>query len=83
MSTPSRDLAWLQNSTAATITVADTAEVMGVDPRTVGRGIDEGAIPAVKVGRRVLIPRLRLLAILTGSAGTNSEQRSSAGGSAA
>lgn len=61
-----RDLAWLQNSSAATITKAATAEVLGVDERTVSRGIAAGTIPAVRVGRRVLIPRLRLLAVLAG-----------------
>jgi excisionase family DNA binding protein len=59
-----RDLAWLQESTAATVTIAATAEVLDVDERTVTRAIQDGQLPAVRVGRRWLIPRLRLLALL-------------------
>lgn len=56
----------LTESTRAAITKTEAAEIMGIDPRTVGRGIDEGAIPAIKIGRRVLIPRLPFLQMLTG-----------------
>jgi hypothetical protein len=30
---------------------------LSLDPRTVDHGIEDGTIPAVHVGRRVLIPR--------------------------
>lgn len=59
------DLDWLKQSTAAALTRTQVAEVFGIDKRTVTRGIDEGTIPAIKVGRRVLIPREPLLAMLT------------------
>jgi excisionase family DNA binding protein len=36
--------------------VQETAEVLGVDPRTVRRAVAEGQIPASHVGVRVLIP---------------------------
>lgn len=40
------------------------AEFLGVDVRTVGRAIDAGQLPAVKVGNRVLVPVPGLLALL-------------------
>ena len=61
-----RDLRWLQASTAATIPIAAGAEILGVDERTVSRGMADGQIPCVAVGRRKLIPRLPVLAMLTG-----------------
>ena len=36
---------------------------LGVDPRTVTAGIENGTIPSVKLGRRVLIPREKFLKI--------------------
>ena len=64
-----RDLGWLQASGEATISVAATAEVLGVDERTVTRAIRGGQLPSVRVGRRLLIPRLRLLAVLSEEVG--------------
>jgi excisionase family DNA binding protein len=66
----SRNLAWLQASDAATVSVAATAEVLGVDERTVTRALRDGQLPSVRVGRRVLVPRLRLLAVLGGEGAT-------------
>lgn len=63
-----RDLEWLRASTAATVTVSAVADVLGVDARTVTRAIDEGQLPALRVGRRLLVPRVPLLALLTGAA---------------
>ncbi|MBS4103884.1 excisionase family DNA-binding protein [Tsukamurella paurometabola] len=59
-----RDLEWLRRSSAATLSRPEAAEVMGVDTRTLGRGIESGDIPAIRVGRRVLIPREPLLRLL-------------------
>ncbi|MEU4208217.1 helix-turn-helix domain-containing protein [Rothia terrae] len=56
----------LETSTKATVTAVDAAELLGVDRRTVSRGIADGTIPSIRVGRRVLIPRVRLLHMLTG-----------------
>ncbi|QNV37555.1 helix-turn-helix domain-containing protein [Rothia terrae] len=60
------NLAELETSTKATVTAVDAAELLGVDRRTVSRGIADGTIPSIRVGRRVLIPRVRLLHMLTG-----------------
>lgn len=54
----------LRRSQSAVVSVADAASVLGVDVRTVSRAIECGDLPALKVGRRVLIPRLLLLARL-------------------
>ena len=36
---------------------SEVAALLAVDARTLDRGIEDGTIPAVHVGRRVLIPR--------------------------
>ena len=36
---------------------AEVAALLAVDARTVDRAIDDGTIPAVRLGRRILIPR--------------------------
>lgn len=59
-----RDLDWLKTCNLTVLTQAEAAEVLGVDPRTVSRAISNGELPAIRIGRRVLIPRLRLLALL-------------------
>jgi excisionase family DNA binding protein len=57
------------------ITVDELAEIMHLDPRMVRRGIQEGEIPAVRVGRstRIPVPKVRALAGLPGPAPANSE----------
>ncbi len=54
----------LRFSRSAVLTVAQAASVFGVDARTVTRAIENGELPAVRLGRRVLIPRVPLLAAL-------------------
>lgn len=56
-------LAGLRTSTALTITRKEAAAALGVDPRTVTVGIENGTIPAIKLGRRVVIPRAKFLAL--------------------
>jgi excisionase family DNA binding protein len=45
----------LLSSDRTTITVPEAASLMGADPRTVRRGIEEGKIPSIRIGRKVLI----------------------------
>lgn len=59
--TPIGTLAELRESQAATITMKTAAAVLECDPRTVSAGIKDGSIPAVRLGRRVVIPRERFL----------------------
>jgi excisionase family DNA binding protein len=54
----------LRASRSAVVTVAQAAAVLGVDVRTVSRAIQNGELPALRLGRRVLIPRLPLLTVL-------------------
>jgi excisionase family DNA binding protein len=58
------DLEDLRDSRSAVVTVAQAASVFGVDVRTVSRAIESGELPALRLGRRILIPRLPLLALL-------------------
>ncbi len=58
------DLNDLRIRRAAVVTVAQAASVFGVDLRTVSRAIENGELPALRLGRRVLIPRLPPLAAL-------------------
>lgn len=51
----------LRASRSLIITRTEAAHALGVDPRTVTAGIDNGTIPAVKLGRRVVIPREKFL----------------------
>ena len=53
---------------SAVLTMSEVASLLGVDGRTVSRACAEGQIPFVHVGRRTLIPRLRLLEMLGASA---------------
>lgn len=61
---PITNLDELLASDRATLTVRETALVLGVDQRTITRAIAAGELPALRIGRRVLIPRLRLVALL-------------------
>jgi excisionase family DNA binding protein len=58
------DLEDLRDSRSAVVTVAQAASVFGVDVRTVSRAIESGELPVLRLGRRILIPRLPLLALL-------------------
>lgn len=53
----------LRSARSLVITRTDAAAALGVDPRTVTAGIENGTIPSVKLGRRVLIPREKFLKI--------------------
>jgi excisionase family DNA binding protein len=48
----------------ATVTVAEAAQLLGVHEKTARRAVKNGGIPSLRVGRRVLIPRRQLLALL-------------------
>ena len=47
----------------------EAAELLHVDPRLISRGVSEGKIPHLRLGRRVLILREPLIRILTGQSG--------------
>lgn len=68
----------LRSSPQVTVTLAQAAAILGVDPRTVSGAVRAGDIPAVRVGRRVLIPKHRFLAYLDGSASGISDDSTAA-----
>ena len=45
------------------LTRTQCADALGVDVRTVTRSVEDGSIPSVRIGRRVLIPRIPFLAL--------------------
>lgn len=49
-----------------TLTVAEAADLLGVSRWLIQQQVGRGALPAVRLGRRILIPRARLLAWLEG-----------------
>ena len=57
IATPITTWAELRGSDREVLNRAEVAALLTLDPRTVDHAIEDGAIPAVHVGRRVLIPR--------------------------
>lgn len=63
------------NSEKLTLTVQDTAQMLGLSRNSVYQGVLTGEIPHVKVGKRILIPRAALERMLE-SAGQKPEGQS-------
>jgi len=61
MRTASLTIEKLRDSRSLVITRTEAAHALGVDPRTVTAGIENGTLPSVKLGRRVVIPREKFL----------------------
>jgi len=57
-------LADFVHSSDAVISRTDAATLLKCDPRTVSRGIEDGSIPSIKLGRRKLIPLMPFLKLL-------------------
>ena len=53
-----------------TLSVAETAELLGISRWLVQQAVRDGSLPSLRVGRRILIPRVRLQAWLDGSGPT-------------
>lgn len=51
----------LRGSRSLVITRTEAAAALGVDPRTVTAGVENGTIPSVRLGRRLVIPREKFL----------------------
>jgi len=52
-----------------TLSRAETANLLGISRWLVQQAVHDGSLPSVRVGRRILIPRSRLLAWLDGMDG--------------
>jgi excisionase family DNA binding protein len=61
--TPTLSIEDIKNMSSMAITRTQVSQALGIDPRTVRIGIEDGTIPSVRIGRRILIPRLPFLAI--------------------
>ena len=57
MKQPTLTIDDIRASCAFVITRLDAARALGVDPRTITASIEDGTIPSVELGRRVVIPR--------------------------
>ncbi len=55
----------LRDSRAAAISIAAVATLLHVDERTISRACAAGELPSLRLGRRILIPREPLLALLS------------------
>ena len=49
------------------LTVDETAVILRLSRQSAYEGVRTGAIPSVKIGRRILVPRARLMAMLEGA----------------
>jgi excisionase family DNA binding protein len=57
----------LMGGSKVVITRSEAAELLECDPRTVSRGIEDGTIEAIRLGKRVLVLVKPLLKLLMGS----------------
>ena len=49
-------------------TVNETAELLGMSRNGTYNSIAAGEIPSVKIGKKIVVPKARLLALLSGGA---------------
>lgn len=52
----------------ATVSRIELVNLLRIDVRTVGRAIEDGDIPAVRIGRQWFIPRQTIITIFGGEA---------------
>ena len=55
-----------------TLSVAETADLLGISRCLVQQAVRDGSLPSVRVRRRILIPRVQLDAWLQGDASQSS-----------
>jgi len=65
----------LHTTTAAALTVTQVGSLLDVDERTVRRACEDGQLPCLHVGRRLLIPTEALRALLTTPTHNGAEPR--------
>jgi excisionase family DNA binding protein len=51
-----------------TLSVAETADLLGISRWLVQQAVRDGSLPSMRVGRRILIPKVQLDALLAGAA---------------
>ncbi len=58
-------------SLPATLTVEQAAEILGISRSSAYRAVARGEIPVIRIGRRILVPTAKFLAMLGVQTGTN------------
>lgn len=59
--------------TRKTLSVSDAAAVLGVSRASAYRAVHRGQLEAIRIGRRLLVPRHALDRLLTGAKNTRSD----------
>jgi excisionase family DNA binding protein len=59
---------------SATLSVEETAKVLGIGRNSAYEGVRTGEIPSIRIGKRILVPRLALEQILK-DAGSQPRER--------
>jgi excisionase family DNA binding protein len=54
------------DETRTTLTVEETAKLLGISRGLAFQAVRRGDIPAIRIGRRILVPLTRLQALLDG-----------------
>ena len=49
-----------ENMESATLSVEETAKVLGIGRNSAYEGVRTGEIPSIRIGKRILVPRLAL-----------------------
>jgi excisionase family DNA binding protein len=55
-----------RNEPKTTLTVEEAAKLLGISRGLAFQAVRRGDIPSIRIGRRILIPRARLRALLDG-----------------
>lgn len=58
----------LPNDDRLTVSIEEAAKLLGVSRATAYAAATSGHIPVVRVGRRLLVPKARLMALIDGPA---------------
>ena len=62
-------MAKLESNTRATMTITEAAEQLGIARNQAYEAAKRGEIPTIRIGRRVLVPRVAFDRLLAGAAG--------------
>jgi excisionase family DNA binding protein len=61
----------MNDPTAATLTVPQAAAILGISKWSYYEGVKNGQLPALKIGRRLIVPRVQLERLLEGDVRRN------------
>jgi excisionase family DNA binding protein len=50
-----------------TLTVEEAARMLGISRNSAFRAVQRGQLPSIRIGRRILVPRARLAALIAAS----------------